>query len=154
MTVTSKSFKKGGAIPVTYTGFAEDISPSFSIEGLPEQTKTIAISLDDLDVPFCKIYNHWIIFNMPPVSEIPENIPAGKIIEKPFHAQQGTGYGKNCYRGPKPPPFLRKAHRYVFTVYALSKEISLTSICSKNEFVLAAKNFILDKASIICLYKR
>ena len=65
MIICSKSFENNGMLPQKHTGFGEDVSPEFTITDQPENTVSIAISLDDLDVPFCKSFNHWIIWNIP-----------------------------------------------------------------------------------------
>lgn len=93
------SFSENGEIPKKHTGFGEDISPEFSIRGLLDEVKTLAVIMDDLDVPFTKEYNHWIIWNINSETVIAENIPYG--AECPNGARQGLAYGKNRYRGPK-----------------------------------------------------
>ena len=71
MIVHSNAFDDNGMIPQKYTGFGEDVSPEFILTDRPENTVSIAISLDDLDVPFCKEFNHWIIWNIPGTEVIP-----------------------------------------------------------------------------------
>lgn len=152
MTVTSNAFKDGELIPVEYTGYGEDKSPDLIINDLPKDTKTLAIIMDDLDVPFTSEYNHWIIFNIPVLNYIPSGIPGGGRIDAPFTATQGVGYGKNIYRGPKPPAFMKKPHRYVFTVYALSDEVNLTEKANKKDLLKAMEGKILSEAKITGLY--
>ena len=64
--VICPAFGKSGQIPKRYTGFGEDISPQFSIGGLRDEMRTLAIMMDDLDVPFVGELNHWLIWNLPP----------------------------------------------------------------------------------------
>lgn len=78
--ITSKSFDNNSFIPKRHTGFGEDISPPFTISGLSKNAASIAIVMDDLDIPFIKAFNHWIIWNIPAVNEIPENIPHGNLL--------------------------------------------------------------------------
>ena len=101
-------------IPKKHTGFGEDLSPEFQISDVPEGTVSLDVIMDDLDVPWTKNYNHWIVLNIPNTEIIPEGLPKGTEISEPIKACQGIGWGKNGYRGPKPPFFLKKAHRYVF----------------------------------------
>lgn len=51
MIVTIPDFNSG-MIPKHHTGFGEDISPEFIIRDVSEGAVSIAIILDDLDVPF------------------------------------------------------------------------------------------------------
>lgn len=111
--------------------------------------KTLAIIMDDLDVPFSGELNHWLIWNLPPLSMIPENIPYG--AECPNEAKQGLAYGKNRYQGPKQPPFIRKAHRYRFRVYGLDCELPATS--QKKDLMQAMSGHILQTGEVISWYQ-
>ncbi len=90
--VACPDFREDGEIPKRHTGFGEDVSPRFSVGGLSEGVRTLAIVMDDMDVPFQGELNHWLIWNLPPEGEIPEHIPHG--AECPNGARQGTAYGK------------------------------------------------------------
>lgn len=154
MTVTSAAFKNNETIPKKYTGFGEDISPDLTVTGAPEGTASFAVVLDDLDVPFQKIYTHWVIWNLPPAGVIPEGLPWGAVIGKPVSACQGTAWGKNRYRGPKPPFFMKTAHRYVFTVYALDCLLDIPESSDRKALIAAMDGHILDKADITGKFKR
>ena len=65
--VSSPCFENGGLIPVTYTGYGEDISPELILEGLSADAVSIAITLNDMNHPI-PAYNHWVIWNLPPIS--------------------------------------------------------------------------------------
>ena len=78
LTVTSDAFKEGGKIPLKYTGRAEDLSPELKLSAVSEKAKSIAVILDDLDVPGMGILTHWVIWNLPVQNFIPENIPHGE----------------------------------------------------------------------------
>ena len=153
MKVRSSSFKNNGMIPRKHTGFGEDLSPELLLSDIPEATVSFAIILDDLDVPWKKNYNHWIVWNIPKTEIIPEGLSMGARIDKPIKACQGIGWGKNRYRGPKPPFFLRKTHRYVFYVYALDSERELSGNSKRAELLDAMHGHILAEAKITGLYK-
>ena len=154
MIICSKSFENNGMLPQKHTGFGEDVSPEFTITDQPENTVSIAISLDDLDVPFCKSFNHWIIWNIPNTDLIPEGLPKGAMISEPISACQGRAWGKNCYRGPKQPFFIRNMHRYVFTFYALDCQLTLEETSDKKALVEAMQGHILTEAKITGKYQR
>lgn len=153
MKVSSKSFENNELIPKKHTGFGEDLSPEFQISDVPEGTVSLAVIMDDLDVPWTKTYNHWIVWNIPNTEIIPEGLPKGAKISEPIKACQGIGWGKNGYRGPKPPFFLRKAHRYVFYIYALDTELALSVKSKKKALLDAMKGHVLDRATLTGLYK-
>lgn len=153
MKVCCNAFKDFEMIPKKYTGYGEDLSPELILSDVPEEAVSLAIILDDLDVPFRKNYNHYIAWNIPNVKIIPEGLPKGEIIDKPVKACQGVAWGKNSYRGPKPPFFLKKAHRYVFYVYALDCELSIPCASKKKDLMCAMEDHILDMAALTGLYK-
>jgi len=151
--VKSSAFDHNGFIPEKYTGRGEDISPELIVTGISSNAKSIAIVMDDLDVPFVKVLTHWVIWNIPVQEIIPEGIPYGKTVETLGGAIQGIGYGKHEYKGPKPPFFLRNAHRYKFDVYILDCMITLDSKSKKRDFMKAIDGHIIQYGSIIGLYK-
>lgn len=154
MIVSSTAFENNGIIPQKHTGFGEDISPELTITDVPEDTESFVIILDDLDVPFCKNFTHWVIWNIPVTGVIPEGLPHGAVITEPISACQGVAWGKHCYRGPKQPFFIRKEHRYVFTVYALDCRLDIPEKSRKKELLDAMSGRILAEAKLIGRYKR
>ena len=115
---------------------------------------SIAIIMDDLDVVFSNQYNHWCIWNIPKTNEIAENIPYGKTVPILGNAVQGVGYGKNRYRGPKQPIFIRNIHRYIFRIFILDTFIDLDSNSNKDDLMKAMSGHILQEGSITGKYKR
>jgi phosphatidylethanolamine-binding protein (PEBP) family uncharacterized protein len=49
--VSSSAFQQGGMIPRQYSGYSEDVSPPLHWEGVPKETKGIALICDDPDAP-------------------------------------------------------------------------------------------------------
>lgn len=131
--VQSPAFEDNEFIPKKHTGFDVDISPAFQIKNLCGNAVSIAIIMDDLDIPLIKAFNHWLIWNIPKRSEIPENIPYGATVPELGNAVQGMGYGNNRYRGPKQPVFVRNIHRYVFHFFALDCFLDLDCTAGKKE---------------------
>ena len=146
MLITSTAFKEGEWIPEKYTGRGEDISPAMHLEGIPAGTKALMITLDDASHPLFPNYNHWIIWNIPVCSDIPEAIPKGEVVAALSGAVQGMAYGRHCYKGPKPP--FKAIHNYTFTVYALSDFMDLPAASVKKEVLKQAEGLILGKASL------
>ena len=149
--ISCPSFGGQGEIPKKHTGFGEDISPRLLIDGLMNETKSLAVVMDDLDIPLVGTYNHWLIWNLPPVKEIPEGIPYG--AQCPNGARQGVAYGKNRYRGPKQPPFIKSAHRYRFTVFGLDCILDLPVTSRKTDLMKAMSGHILQSGEVIGRYK-
>ncbi|WP_298032048.1 YbhB/YbcL family Raf kinase inhibitor-like protein [uncultured Dysosmobacter sp.] len=151
LVVTSSAFSHGGSIPEQYTGYGEDVSPPFHISGLSSAAVSLAIILDDLDVPLFSAYPHWLIWDITPVEDIPAHIPHGKrTLDR---AVQGIAYGRNRYRGPKPPFFAHKPHRYRFSFYALDCFLGADAASDRKTLVKAMKGHILQQGSILGTYR-
>ncbi len=100
--ITSPAFENEAIIPIQYTGRGEDISPELHVLSIDENARSLAVIMDDMGHPI-PAYNHWVIWNIPAMEIIPGHIPHGPHIAELNGATQGRGYGKNRYRGPKPP---------------------------------------------------
>ena len=152
--IKSPSFENDGYMPKKHTGFGADASPAFQLNNLDDGTVSIAITMDDLDIPFMEAYNHWLIWNIPKANKIPENIPRSASVASLRNASQGVAYGKHRYRGPKQPFFIRSTHRYVFRFYALDCMLDLDSHTRKPALLAAMRGHILQEGSITGKYKR
>jgi len=60
------TFVEGGAIPARYTCDDEDVSPAMAWSGVPKETKSLALIVEDPDAPGETFY-HWVIYNIPSV---------------------------------------------------------------------------------------
>ena len=148
--IKTPAFEHEGLIPIIYTGYGEDILPEIHLENINENAKTIAILMDDIGHPISN-YNHWIIWNITIIENIPSNIPHGKIVENLNGAIQGRGYGKHRYRGPKPP--FNWSHKYQFNVYTLDCIIDLPVSSKKKNLLKSMKGHILQYSYIIGHYR-
>lgn len=151
LTVTSAAFSDNGLIPVNHTGRGDDLSPDFKLADLEEAAVSIAIIMDDLDVPWIGNYNHWVIWNIPAADFIPPAISLGETVDTLGGAVQGIGYGKNRYRGPNPP---FGTHRYMFHIFTLDTMLELDASAGKKELLNAMDGHILQYGSITGWYPR
>ncbi len=149
--ITSPAFAPGDWIPARHCGYDKDISPELRVEGA-EGAVTLAVTLDDMGHPIFPGYNHWVAWNLPAVSVIPEGIPTGALVEAPIHIEQGMAYGKHRYRGPKPP--FNWLHDYRFTVYALDCSLSLGADADKPALLAAMDGHILAAGELFGKYQR
>ncbi len=154
LSVLCPAFENDGSIPKKHTGFGEDTSPAFELKNLSNIAVSVAIIMDDLDVPFLRALNHWVIWNLPAQERIPEGIPKKPIVNELGNAVQGVGWGKNRYRGPKQPPFIRKAHRYRFSCYVLDRFLDLDKSRGKAALLAAMEGHVIQQGEVIGTYKR
>lgn len=146
MTVTSPAFENEAVIPIQYTGRGEDISPELRLSTIDERAKSLAIIMDDMGHPI-PAYNHWVIWDIPVMQTIPANIPHGAYVKDLGGAIQGRGYGRNRYRGPKPP--FNWSHRYQFNVYALDCMLDLPANSRKRNLLEAMQGHILQEGFLV-----
>ena len=151
ISISIEGFKDGGTIPDIYTCKGKAISPSLSWKGIPAETKSIALIMDDPDAPG-GTFVHWVLYNVPPQTQkLPEGMPHDKILAD-GSVQGMTDFGRTGYGGPCPPP--GKPHRYYFKIYALDSKIDLTPGISKKQLENAMAGHILAKGEIVGIYKR
>lgn len=140
MKLSSFAFSEGQRIPPRYSRDGEDINPPLLIEGVPPTAESLVLLVDDPDAPG-RLFNHWIVFNIPPgTTEIPEGTC-------PINALQGRNdYGEECYGGPQPPS---GEHRYFFKIYALDKKLSLPSGAKREAVYKEMHGHILDETQLM-----
>ena len=150
--ISSPMFNNNDWMPDDCSGYGKDESPEIKIECIPEGTVSIAIILDDLDHPVFPEFNHWIAWNIPCTDIIPGALQKGSALDKPFHIEQGIGYGKHVYRGPKPP--FNGKHRYRFNLYALDTVLQLDTNSKKKDLIREMDGHILAVGEITGIYQR
>ncbi len=149
MKLSSSAFPEGGKIPMKYTCEGENISPPLEIQNVPAHAKALVLIIDDPDVPSFvradQMYDHWIIFNLPPtLHRIEEDtIPPGLIGK--------STNGKLEYVGPCPPD---REHRYFFKLYALDEKLNLKSGASKQEVEKAMQGHIIAHTHLMGRYEK
>ncbi|MFC1709366.1 YbhB/YbcL family Raf kinase inhibitor-like protein [Candidatus Omnitrophota bacterium] len=142
MIISSPEFKHNEPIPKKFTCQGQDINPALKIENTPEDTKSLALIVDDPDAPM-GTWVHWAVFNIPVASTIEEaSIPGEQAM---------NNFGRKDYGGPCPPS---GTHRYFFKVYALDTDIESSSVKNKATLEKAMQGHILGQAELIGLYKK
>lgn len=129
-------------------------SPALKWTGIPEGTKSFAITVYDPDAPTGSGWWHWVVYNIPAnVSELPSNAGKQKSDLLPTGAVQGRNdYGTYAFGGACPPPG-DKPHRYIFTIYALKIEkIELPPDASAALIGFMINSNALGKATFITRY--
>ena len=153
MKIACPDFKQNESIPSLYTCEGKNTIPPLEFSDIPPHAKSLVLILDDPDVPAEvrseKMYDHWIVFNIPPNTQ---KIEANK---KPPGMQGQNTSGHNEYTGPCPPhQYEPKEHRYHFKLYALDQMLPLKEGATKLEIEIAMKKHILAEATLIGLYEK
>jgi Raf kinase inhibitor-like YbhB/YbcL family protein len=99
----------------------KNISPELRWSGVPQGTKSLALTVYDPDAPTGSGWWHWLIFNINPrtpglranAGDVNAHLaPAGSVQSRTDFCS--VGYGGPC------PPAGDKPHHYIFTLFALN----------------------------------
>ncbi len=145
MTFESSAFLNNDFIPADYTCDGTNKMPELSWGGIPEDTSSIAIVVDDPDA-LGGDWVHFLIWN------IPETVNSINETDIPPSSTMGTtSFGKSSWSGPCPP---NGTHHYNFKLYALDSQLSLDSTAVKSDLVSAIEGHVLGETSLTGLYER
>ncbi len=143
--LTSSAFVEGASIPRQYTCDGVNISPALTWTGTPEETKSIALIVDDPDAP-AGTWVHWVLYDLPSnLASLPEGVQG-------IGTQGINDFRKTNYGGPCPPR--GSMHRYLFKIYALDDNLSLEPGASKAALEKAMQGHILAQGQLMGIYSR
>jgi len=142
MILTSPAFDNNKSIPKRFTCDGEGQNPPLKIDGVPKNAKSLVLIVDDPDAPMAT-FIHWIVYDIPVISEIKEGSIPGK---QGINTARSFGWVSPC------PP--SGTHRYIFKIYALDKKLGLKEGANKSVVEKAMEGHIMDKAELTGLYKR
>ncbi|WP_397543888.1 YbhB/YbcL family Raf kinase inhibitor-like protein [Roseovarius salis] len=136
-------------------------SPALEWESVPEGTQSFALAITDPDLPpefgFPRSFAHWMVYNIPgDLRSLPEGasmtalMPSGsQELNSDFVTFGIPGFGRG-YGGPWPPD---RAHRYVFTLYALkTRSLDLAPDADLPAFAQAILPLTIEHASFTATY--
>ncbi len=132
-----------------------NLSPQLSWTGAPKGTKAFAITAYDPDAPTGSGWWHWQIVNIPSnVSTLATGAgDSSKKLAPKGSLQISNDYGLAGFGGACPPEG-HGAHRYQFTVHALSTKLELPENASGALAGYMINANSLASSTIEALYKR
>ncbi|MFB5611326.1 MAG: YbhB/YbcL family Raf kinase inhibitor-like protein [Nitrosopumilaceae archaeon] len=142
----SSSFSDGDEIPRKYGYKHGNENPPLSINGIPSETKSLVLIMDDPDAKAAvgKIWVHWVICNIEPsITEIPESYSLPNTINGK------NDFGELGYGGPAPPD---KRHTYIFKLYALDTKLNFQHGVTKDKIENAMEGHVLEQAILTGTY--
>lgn len=150
--LNSAAFSNQGPIPPRYTCEGKDVSPPLAWSGVPPDTQSLALIVDDPDAPDPAaprtIWVHWLLYNLPAdTTELPEGLhalPPGTL--QGLNDWRKTGYGGPC------PPI--GTHRYFHKLYALDCVLPNLGQPTKGQLENAMHGHILAQAELIGTYRK
>jgi len=153
-TLSSPSFANNGLIPIRHTCDDHDLSPELNWAGMPENTRSLVLIVDDPDAPDPAApkmtWVHWVLYNLPITANgLAENILAKDL---PDGTLQGlNNWDRTGYGGPCPPI---GTHRYFHKLYALDIVLPDLKQPTKAALEKAMRGHVIDQTELIGLYIR
>ncbi|WP_218961163.1 YbhB/YbcL family Raf kinase inhibitor-like protein [Ruegeria sediminis] len=151
---------QGSVIPGRFAETSK-VSPALEWEGIPDGTRSFALAVTDPDLPaefnFHRSFAHWLVHDIPgDVRRLPEGasmssaMPSGsQELNSDFVTFGIPGFGRG-YGGPWPPD---RAHRYVFTLYALkTRTLNIPRDADLTAFAQAVMPVTIDQTSFTATY--
>jgi Raf kinase inhibitor-like YbhB/YbcL family protein len=139
--ITSSAFSQNGAIPAVYTCDGAGNNPALAFSGAPPGTKSLAVVIDDPDVPWIlqrnHLFVHWVKWDLPP--------------DTPGFGEGRISSADARYTPPCPPD---REHRYVFKLFALDTMLGTDrNIASADDLYQAMSGHTLARAELVGRYK-
>ncbi len=160
--VTTTSLKETGFLQVEFTCEGTDSSPHIAWDAVPAETQSIAVVAEDLDLAGA-VASHWVVWGLPPdTAELAAGTSGSGGL--PAGAAEGiNAYGQTGYKGPCPPPKIItgsascppsgfESNPYLWSVYALGKEVSLGPEATRDDLLQAIDGSILASGSLDIKY--
>lgn len=142
MRLFSPAFEHEKNLPVRFTCRGLNYSPPLRFENVPEDTKSLAIIMEDSNST-TSTFVHWLVWNIDPdITRMSERSGLG------LHGR--NDFGALGYRGPCPPS--GKPHRYIFRLYALDTILKQPDGITRQKLDEAMKGHIIDSAELIGYY--
>ena len=139
----------------TLNGFGcsgSNVSPALRWSNIPTGTKSLTLQVRDLDAPTGSGLWHWAVYNIPPTAaglpqgagNSPATLPAPAFGGTTDFLDTGATGANGNYGGPC-PPVGDKAHRYVFTLYAVAVDDVQAAGGIPKTGTAALYSFVLNK---------
>jgi len=154
LTISSPSFPNNGMIPLRHTCDGLDISPALFWTGVPANTASLALIVDDPDAPdpvAPKVrWVHWLLYNLPAdTSGLPEGVAPRDL---PVATLQGRNdWRRTGYGGPCPPVGI---HRYFHQLFALNVLLPDLRYPTRAVLEKAMQGHIIELAELVGRYQR
>ena len=147
MKLTSTEFNEDQQMmPPRFTCNGKNTNPPLKFDDVPEDTKSLALIMEDLDAPGGSMV-HWLVYNM---------LSDSKGIEEGHTPDSGiegmNDFEEKGYFGPCPPE--NSTRTYKFTLYALDKVVDSVENLSGVELIKRITNNVIEKAVLNAKFER
>ena len=154
--VSSPAFGDGQPMPVRFTQDGDSVFPPLRWEGLPPQTLSTVLLVEDADIPKFRPLVHLIVHSIPPdVTELDEGeVPLRLRGQSPRgYACGRNALGRPGWTAPTPPPG-HGPHRYAFQVFALDARPGFPYPPGRALLMRTIRSHIIAQGRMIGTYER
>lgn len=156
--VASSAFASGGNIPRQHSADGERISPALAWHGVPANTKSLTLLIEDADSPTPSPFVHLVAWGLPGCDG---ELAAGACNLKAGASTDGAAdfrLGRNGlfglgYTPPDPPPG-HGPHRYLFQIFALDRSLPFRSAPSRRSLAKELRRSVIAKGVLEGVYER
>lgn len=142
--IVSSSFAPGASMPAS-VGRGAPVVLSWS--GVPRDAKSIAVIVEDVDVPGPSPFVHWLVY------DVPAHARALDAVTLAASKQGMSSNGVIGFAAPRPPPGER--HRYKWQVFALdSVPRFAVAPVARDGLVSAMRGHIVAAGALVGTYAR
>lgn len=145
--LTSPSFEPGDGIPRRHSREGADTSPPLAWTGVPEGTRTLALTCDDPDAPRAQPWVHWVLWGIPADAR---SLAEGAGTD---WREGANDFGEIGWGGPLPPPG-HGVHHYRFRLHALDQPLELAPGATIEELRAGMEGHVLGVAELVGTYER
>ena len=152
LTVESGAFADGRPMPADHTEDGHKSSPPLSYKGVPQEAGGVVLVVEDADSPTPAPIVHLLAYGLP----AQDKAYAAGVFNGGTGEAPGLGYNSFRKLGwlPPDPPTGHGPHRYVFQVYAVSRDPGLSGEVEKKAVQAALKGNVLARGRLIGTYER
>ena len=152
ITVNAPSFTNGIQVYPRHTCDGVNLSPRVTWSGVPNGAASIAVVLNDPDVPGGS-YIHWLVYDLPASATGFDEAEGNASRTTSQGGKQGlNSAGDLGYTGPCPPK--GESHVYELSVYALDKELGLPPVAPRSDVLQAIEGSIVGYGVFSGRYQR
>jgi Raf kinase inhibitor-like YbhB/YbcL family protein len=147
----SPAFNHGGSMPALYTADGDRLSPPLAWKGVPDETETLVLLIEDADSPTPHPLVHAIVWDLPPSDG--ELLTSALSSEAPEPGVGRNSYLQRTYLAPDPPRG-HGVHRYVFQLFACDRALDFAAAPGRSTIMDAMRGHVLAKGVMIGTYER
>ena len=153
LALSSAAFADGAAIPARFTADGEGLSPPLAWSGLPADTASVVLLVEDAGSPTPQPLVHLIVWNLPSDRSGLGEGDVSKPGSSPDVPVGRNSFLKTAWLPPDPPSG-HGQHAYLFQIFALRQTLDLDDNPGRSALLDAMKGLVLAKGVLIGTYAR